>query len=153
MIKKKFILSIIVFLCVYPVAKANNSNLKIKFIGESEESSIRTTQRAFIVTEKSLHGLGFELYLDIRQTSGQVFNQEKSSKEIRLEKTLKKLQTYFKNNPTKSREKQVKEFEKLQQLRNSLKKEREKRRQRPENKGRGTGNVGLILKQVHQVVK
>ena len=63
---KKFILSIIVFLCVYPVAKANNSNVKIKFIGEFEKSS----QGPIIVTQKSLRGLGFELYLDIRQTSG-----------------------------------------------------------------------------------
>ena len=118
---KKFILSIIVFLCVYPVAKANNSNVKIKFISEVEKSSSSS-----IVTQKSLGGLGFELYLDIRQTSGQVFNQEKSSKEIRLEKRLKTLETYFKNNPAKSREKQVEEFEMLQQLRNSLKKEREK---------------------------
>ena len=99
---KKIIISIIVFLCVYPVAKAYNSNLKIKFIGESEESSSSS-----IVTQKSLGGLGYELYLQVRQTSSQVFNQGKSSKEIRLEKTLKKLQTYFKNNPTKSREKQV----------------------------------------------
>ena len=60
----------IVFLCVYPVANANNGNFKIKFISESEESSIRPTQSAFIDTKKSLHGLGFELYLDIRQTSG-----------------------------------------------------------------------------------
>ena len=140
---KKFILSIIVFLCVYPVANANNSNVKIKFISEVEKSSSSS-----IVTQKSLGGLGFELYLDIHQTSSQVFNQEKSSKEIRLEKRLKTLETYFENNPAKSREKQVEEFEMLQQLRNSLKKEREKRRQRAENEGRGrgrTGNVGLIL--------
>ena len=51
---KKFILSIIVFLCVYPVAKANNSNVKIKFIGEVEKSS------SSIVTRKSLRSLGFE---------------------------------------------------------------------------------------------
>ena len=140
---KKFILSIIVFLCVYPVAKANNSNVQIKFISEVEKSSSSS-----IVTQKSLGGLGFELYLQVRQTSSQVFNQEKSSKEIRLEKRLKTLETYFKNNPAKSREKQVEEFEMLQQLRNSLKKEREKRRQRAENESRGMGrtkNVGLIL--------
>ena len=145
---KKFILSIIVFLCVYPVANANNGNVKIKFLSESEESSIRPTQSAFIVTQKSLRGLGVEVYLNVRQTSSQVFNQEKSSKEIRLEKRLKTLETYFKNNPAKSREKQIEELVMLQQLRNSLKKEREKRRQRAENEGRGrgrTGNVGLIL--------
>ena len=145
---KKFILSIIVFLCVYPVANANNGNFKIKFLSESEKSSIRPTQSAFIVTQKSLRGLGVEVYLNVRQTSSQVFNQEKSSKEIRLEKRLKTLETYFKNNPAKSREKQVEEFEMLQQLRNSLKKEREKRRQRAENESRGMGrtkNVGLIL--------
>ena len=85
---KKFILSIIVFLCVYPVAKANNSNVKIKFIGEFEKSS----QGPIIVTQKSLGGLGFELYLQVRQTSSQVFNQGKSSKEIRLEKRLKTAQ-------------------------------------------------------------
>ena len=61
---KKFILSIIVFLCVYPVAKANNSNVKIKFIGEFEKSS----QGPFIVTQKSLRGLGFELYHKLRET-------------------------------------------------------------------------------------
>ena len=110
---KKFILSIIVFLCVLPVAKANNSNVKIKFIGESEKSSIRPTQSAFIVTQKSLRGLGVEVYQNVRQTSSQVFNQEKSSKEIRLEKRLIKLETYFNNNPAKSREKQVEEFEML----------------------------------------
>ena len=140
---KKSILSIIVFLCVYPVAKANNSNVKIKFISKVEKSSSSS-----IVTQKSLGGLGFELYLQVRQTSSQVFNQGKSSKEIRLEKRLKTLETYFKNNPAKSREKQVEEFEMLQQLRNSLKKEREKRRQRAENESRGMGrtkNVGLIL--------
>ena len=142
---KKFILSIIVFLCVYPVAKANNSNVKIKFISEVEKSSSSS-----IVTQKSLGGLGFELYLQVRQTSSQVFNQGKSSKEIRLEKRLKTLETYFKNNPAKSREKQIEEFEMLQQLRNSLKKEREKRRQRAESKGRGSSTwggrtVGLIL--------
>ena len=59
---KKFILSIIVFLCVYPVAKANNSNVKIKFIGEVEKSS------SSIVTQKSLSGLGFELYHKLRET-------------------------------------------------------------------------------------
>ena len=62
---KKFILSIIVFLCVYPVAKANNSNVKIKFIrkvGKSSSSSI--------VTQKSLSGLGFELYHKLGQTDG-----------------------------------------------------------------------------------
>ena len=57
---KKFILSIIVFLCVYPVANANNGIFKIKLISESEKSSIRPTQSAFIVTQKSLRGLGFE---------------------------------------------------------------------------------------------
>ena len=51
---KKIILSIIVLLCVYPVANANNSNVKIKFIGEVEKSS------SSIVTRKSLRGLGFE---------------------------------------------------------------------------------------------
>ena len=61
---KKFILSIIVFLCVYPVANANNSNVKIKFIGEFEKSS----QRPFIVTKKSLSGLGFELNHKLRET-------------------------------------------------------------------------------------
>ena len=127
---KKFILSIIVFLCVYPVANANNGNFKIKFLSESEKSSIRPTQSAFIVTQNSLRGLGVEVYLNVRQTSSQVFNQEKSSKEIRLEKRLKKLETYFKNNPAKSRVKQIEELVMLQQLRNSLKKEREKMRLR-----------------------
>ena len=65
---KKFILSIIVFLCVYPVANANNGNFKIKFLSESEKSSIRPTQSAFIVTQKSLRGLGFELYHKLSQT-------------------------------------------------------------------------------------
>ena len=61
---KKFILSIIVLLCVYPVANANNSNVKIKFIGEFEKSS----QGPIIVTQKSLRGLGFELYHKLSQT-------------------------------------------------------------------------------------
>ena len=60
---KKFILSIIVFLCVYPVAKANNSNVKIKFISEVEKSSSSS-----IVTEKSLSGLVFEYNHELRET-------------------------------------------------------------------------------------
>ena len=65
---KKFILSIIVFLCVYPVANANNGIFKIKLISESEKSSIRPTQSAFIVTQKSLRGLGFEYNHKLRET-------------------------------------------------------------------------------------
>ena len=65
-----------------------------------------------------------------------------------MEKRLKTWETLLKNNPAKSREKQIEELVMLQQLRNSLKKEREKRRQRAENESRGMGrtkNVGLIL--------
>ena len=55
---KKFILSIIVIFCFYPVANADNSNVKLKIIRETEQTEQFTSS---ILQEKSLAGVGFEL--------------------------------------------------------------------------------------------
>ena len=58
---KKFILSIIVIICFYPVANAGNSNVKLKIISETEEFT------SSILQEKSLLGVGFKLYHKYRR--------------------------------------------------------------------------------------
>ena len=81
---KKFVLSIIVIFCVYPVANAGNSNVKLKAISESEQSI--SNQEMVSNTATSLLGVGFELYHKLSKYTVQAFNQEKSRTEKRLEK-------------------------------------------------------------------
>ncbi len=134
---KKMTLSIIVFFLVCTAVKADNSNVKIKLLSESENSSNSSTS-----WEKSLSGIGFELYHKLSQSSEPVFNQEKSSQEKRLEKIYEKLHSDFKKNPTKSAEQDLKKLIKR------LKKAREKRKQQTEKEDRVSQtieSIGFIL--------
>lgn len=131
---KKFIFSIIVFLCVYTVVNADNrkDNVKLKFISESEQYASST------LTKKQLIGFGFELYGKLNEVSGSVANQEKNRKEKRLEKRLELL-----NDMEGSVELILEKYK----LERKLEEERKKRRQRTINNNEISKDVsvGLIL--------